>query len=206
MSRAICEWTMADQAEINGLLLLLAPALAGPSASSWDCVHLPCVGTVWALCTEVPSWPPVPVTGDNFSFLGFSALSRTETAVPLLSQTQLHCTHRHPILQNLSRERRIASLRSCITTPHPPHTDLPITHPPPHLTPYYHSTLSLAACPSLVLFPPFASSFSSPSPKSGPAGDGTDLTGKSHVWLAQQSPPPPSFMPIRAIELTSIAQ
>lgn len=89
---------------------------------------------------------------------------------------------------------------------HQRHTDLPIITIP--TLAYHHSTLSLAApWPCSLLLPPL---FVLPNHQTcGPAGDGTDLTAQTpHVWLAQRppTPPPPSFMLVRAFELRSTAQ
>lgn len=135
-------------------------------------------------------------------------------SLSFLSYPKPSCTapERHPILQNLSRERRKQAC-SCIVTLHQH------TYGPPHIyqptLAYLHSTLSLVApwpCSLLLplLFFFFSQSQKPPSqtPNCGPAGDGTDLTAQTpHVWLAQRPPPPPpSFMLVPAVELRSTAQ
>lgn len=106
------EWAMADQAEINGAcLLLLAPALWGPVPNGIAHTHtLVAVHTASAaLCLArafpaalygplVPVYPPGPphprsgLSQATTSPSWFFCPARTEPVVPLLSQTQLHCT------------------------------------------------------------------------------------------------------------------
>lgn len=218
----ISEWTMADQAEINGARsLLLAPALGRPApmaSHTWCCTLRllePSARTVWAMCTRVSPWPPPHPRSlchrRQLRLLGFSALHAP--SLWFLSYPKPSCTapERHPILQNLSRERRKQACAAASSL-HPPTAYGPPHYYQPTLA-YHHSTLSLAApWPCSLLLPPLFLLPNHPPLRNhqtcGPAGDGTDLTAQTpHVWLAQRSPPPPpSFMLVRAFELRSTAQ
>lgn len=146
-----------------GLLLLLAPALgAGPQ---WHRTHragntASCSSPVPALYGPcVPVYPPGPPPPRSvchrrqLRLLGFSALHAP--SLWFLSYPKPSCTapERHPILQNLSRERRKQACAAASSLHQP--------FGPPH---YYQPTLAYlhsttVACHSLALFPPFASSF-----------------------------------------------
>lgn len=166
----------------------------------------------------VPVYPPAPPPHPRslchrrqLRLLGFSALHAP--SLWFLSYPKPSCTapERHPILQNLSRERRKQACAAASSL-HPPTAYGPPHYYQPTLA-YHHSTLSLAApWPCSLLLPPLFLLPNHPPPRNhqtcGPAGDGTDLTAQTpHVWLAQRSPPPPpSFMLVRAFELRSTAQ
>lgn len=192
---------MADQAEINGLLLLLAPRSGPPPclcaafvfAVRPAALDRHCMGHMYP-CIPLDR-PPPSVTGDNFALLVFLPCThRAYGSSPIPNSAALHCTQEAPNPPKSQPREEEASPRSCITSPP---TDLPITHlPPPSPTTIRHCRLSL-----LGLVPSFCLLFFLHQPKSGPAGDGTDLTAKPHVWLAQhRPPPPPSFMLIQALE------
>lgn len=174
----ISEWTMADQAEINGARsLLLAPALGRPApmaSHTWCCTLRllePSARTVWAMCTRVSPWPPLTpvlsVTGDNLAFLVFLPCThRACGSSPIPNPAALHL--RGTQSSKISAARggsKPAQLHRRFT--HQQHTDLPIITNPPLLTTIRHCRLPLLGLvPSFCLLffffqntpPPFSQS------------------------------------------------
>lgn len=174
----ISEWTMADQAEINGAcLLLLAPALWGraPNGIAHSvAVHTRCVfaralgphcmGQVYPCIPLAPLTPVLSVTGDNFAFSWFfcPATHRACRSSPIPNPAALHLRGTQSSKISAARGGSKPAAASSLFTN--THTDLPIFTNPPLLTSIRHSRLSL-----LGLVPSFClSSFSSSKAKNTP--------------------------------------